>query len=62
MRNMLVKHKELFLKIELMKKRLTGQDNQIKLLFDYLKQFIREQSAPREKLGLSCQTRRLSKF
>ena len=55
MRKMLLSHKDLFLKMELMEKRLTNQDDNIKLLFDYLKQFVKEQTSPREKIGYKIQ-------
>jgi len=51
MRRILITHKDLFLKIEEMEKRVTSHDEKIKLLFDYLKKFITEQEKPREQIG-----------
>ena len=51
MRRILLTHKDLFLKLELMEKKLIGQDKKIELLFNYLKQFIQEQETPRNKIG-----------
>ncbi len=50
MRKMLLTHKELLLKIEEMERKLekkvAKQDDKIQLLFDYLKQFIKQQPLP----------------
>lgn len=51
MRRILLSHKELFLKLEQMEKKLIGQDKKIELLFDYLKQFIQKQETLRVKIG-----------
>ncbi len=51
MRRILLTHKDLFLKLELMEKKLIGQDEKIELIFNYLKQFIQEQEIPRKKIG-----------
>ncbi len=51
MRRILLTHKDLFLKLELMEKKLIGQDEKIELIFNYLKQFIQEQETPRKKVG-----------
>ncbi len=51
MRRILLTHKDLFLKLELMEKKLIGQDEKIELIFNYLKQFIHEQETPRKKIG-----------
>ena len=51
MRRILLTHKDLFLKLEQMEKKLIGQDKKIELLFNYLKQFIREQETPRKRIG-----------
>ena len=51
MRRILLTHKDLFLKLERMERKLIGQDKKIELLFNYLKQFIREQETPRKRIG-----------
>lgn len=39
------------LKLEKMEKKITGQDKKIQMIFDYLKQFIKEQVKPKESIG-----------
>lgn len=51
MREMLLSHKELLLKIEQIEKRVGSQDEKVQLLFDYLNEFISEQEKPRKKIG-----------
>lgn len=51
LRKMLLTHKDLLLQMEEIRKKVTGQDEKIELIFNYLKQFIREQKTPREKIG-----------
>ncbi|TVR37575.1 MAG: ORF6N domain-containing protein [Cryomorphaceae bacterium] len=48
---MLLTHKDILLKLEEMEKRVAGQDEKIQMVFEYLKQFIREQETPRKKIG-----------
>jgi len=51
MREMLLTHKDLLLQMEEIRKKVTGQDEKIELIFNYLKQFIKEQEKPREPIG-----------
>jgi hypothetical protein len=51
MREMLLTHKDLLLQMEEIRKRVTGQDEKIELIFHYLKQFIQEQDRPRRTIG-----------
>lgn len=51
MREMLLTHKDLLLKMEEMEKKVTGQDEKIGQIFNYLKQFIKDQETPRIKIG-----------
>jgi len=51
MREMLLTHKDLLLKMEAIRKKVTGQDEKIELIFNYLKQFITDQETPRTKIG-----------
>jgi len=53
MREMLLTNKDLLLKMEEMKKQVTGQDEKIELIFNYLKQFIKEQETPRKQIGFN---------
>lgn len=51
MRRILLTHKDLLLKMAQIEKRIADQDEKVKLLFDYLKQFIKEQEKPRKRIG-----------
>ena len=51
MREMLLTHKELLLKVEQIEKKVSSQDENIVLLFKYLKQFVKENAKPRNKIG-----------
>ena len=51
MREMLLTHKDLLLEIEGMRKRVGEQDEKIELIFNYLKQFVKDQEAPRIPIG-----------
>ena len=51
LRTMMLTHKDLLLKMEEMEKKVSGQDEKIKLIFDYLKKFIQQQAKPRKRIG-----------
>lgn len=51
MREMLLTHKDLLLEMEANKKKVSGQDEKIELIFNYLKQFIKEKEEPRDTIG-----------
>lgn len=51
MREMLLTHKELLLEVERMRKRVGKQDEKIELIFNYLKQFVKDQETPRTPIG-----------
>ena len=51
MRNMLLTHKDLLLEKEEIRKKVSGQDEKIDVIFNYLKQFVKEQEVPRNKVG-----------
>ena len=53
MREMLLTHKDLLLKIEQFEKRMDNQDKSIKQLFYYLKQLIQEKEKPRNPIGFN---------
>ena len=48
---MLLTHKDLLIKMEQMEKVLTGHDEKIARLFDYLKQLVAEKDRPRQPIG-----------
>lgn len=53
MREMLLTHKDLLLEMEEIRKKLSGQDEKIEVIFNYLQQFIKEKETPRVKVGFN---------
>ncbi|MFT6815242.1 MAG: hypothetical protein ACJAZ3_001147 [Sphingobacteriales bacterium] len=51
MREMFLTHKDLLLEMEKIRKKVSGQDEKIELIFNYLKQFIKEQNITRVSVG-----------
>jgi uncharacterized membrane protein len=51
MREILLTHKDILLKVQELEKKIAGQDMKIRIIFDYLKQLIREQEKPRSRIG-----------
>lgn len=51
MREMLLTHKDLLIEMEEIRRKVGGQDEKIELIFNYLKQFIKEQETPRTPIG-----------
>jgi len=51
MREMLLTHKDLLLKVEAIEKKVTKNDKEIKAVFSYLKKFIQQQKTPRKAIG-----------
>ena len=51
MRELLSTHKDILLQLEKMKKKLAGHDEDIALIFKYLKQLLAPPPAPRNKIG-----------
>lgn len=51
MREMLSAHKDILLKLEQMEQKLTGHDQDIQLIFEYLKQLINPPQEPRPRIG-----------
>lgn len=49
--SMLLSHKDILLKVDEIQKRVTSQDEKIELIFNYLKQFIKEKESPRRAIG-----------
>lgn len=51
MREMLLTNKDLLLEMEDIRKKVTGQDEKIEIIFNYLKQFLETRKNPRTKIG-----------
>ena len=51
MREMLLTHKDILLQPEKMEKKLTGHDDDIQIIFKYLKQLLNPPSKPRMRIG-----------
>ena len=51
MRELLLTHKDILLQLEKMEKKLTGHDEDIALIFQYLKQLLNPPQPPRQKIG-----------
>ena len=50
-KEMLSTHKDLLLKMEELEKKVSGQDDKIEIVFDYLRQFVQNEDTPRVKIG-----------
>ena len=51
MREMLLTHKDILLQLEKIEQRLTGHDEQIEIIFNYLKQLLNPPQPSRERIG-----------
>ena len=51
MREMLITHKDILLKLESVEKQVTNHDEKIKLIFEYLKELLHNPNPPRELIG-----------
>ena len=51
MRGLLMTHKDLLLEMESIRKKVSGHDEKIDLIFSYLKAFINERNTPRVRVG-----------
>ena len=51
MRQMIMTHKDILLQLEKMEKKLVGHDDDITLIFQYLKQLLNPPQTPRRKIG-----------
>jgi hypothetical protein len=51
MRKMLTTHNALLLEMEEIRKKVGNQDEKIELIFNYLKQFVKEKESPRKHIG-----------
>ncbi len=51
MRQLLLTHKDILLQLEKIEKKLTGHDEDIQLIFQYLKKLLNPPQPPRQKIG-----------
>jgi len=51
MRELLLTHKDILLQLEKIEKKLTGHDEDIALIFQYLKKLLHSPQPPRPKIG-----------
>ena len=51
MRELLLTHKDILLQLEKIEKKLTGHDEDIALIFEYLKKLLNPPQPPRQKIG-----------
>ena len=51
MREMIMTHKDILLQLEKIEKKLAGHDDDITLIFQYLKQLLNPPQTPRRKIG-----------
>lgn len=51
LREMILTHKDILLKLEKVEKKISGHDEDIKLIFEYLKQLLNSPQEPRTRIG-----------
>jgi len=51
MRQILLNHKDILIKLEQLEKKVTTHDKDIQLIFQYLKQLLNPPHPPRERIG-----------
>lgn len=51
LREMILTHKDILLKLEQLEKKVGQQDDDIKLIFDYLKELLHQKTEPMRKIG-----------
>ncbi len=54
LREMLLTHKDILLKLEQIEKKITGHDEDIQMIFTALKQLIHEPNPPRKRIGFKA--------
>jgi len=57
MRELLFTHKDILLQLEKMERKLAGQDEDIQLIFRYLKQLLEPPQQPRRRIGFKTENR-----
>ena len=55
LREMLSAHKDVLLKLEQIEKKVTGHNNDIQLIFEYLKRLLNPPQEPRRRIGFRRQ-------
>ena len=50
-KNLVLTHKDLLLKMEEIENKVSDQDQKIKLIFSYLKKFVQQRNTPRKQIG-----------
>ncbi len=58
MREMLLTHKDLLLKVDKLESKVANQDKSIKQIFNYLKQLVKEESKPKAEIGFKQKTKK----
>jgi hypothetical protein len=56
-REMILAHKDVFIRVEQVEKHLMKHDQKIELLFNYLSKFIEKEDTPRTKIGFRQETK-----
>lgn len=51
MRELILTHKDLLMEMEEIRKKVSGQDEKIDLIFEYLQRFVEKQETPRKAIG-----------
>ena len=51
LREMIVSHKDILLKLEQLEQKVTGHDEDIRLIFEYLRQLLNPAQEPRPRIG-----------
>jgi len=58
LRELLSTRQDVLIQLEKMEKKITGQDKKIQMIFDYLKQFIKEKKEPIKTIGFKQQSKK----
>ncbi len=48
---MLLTHKDLLFELEEIRRKVSGQDEKIEAIFNYLRQFVEQKNIPRKRIG-----------
>lgn len=56
LREMLLSHKDILLKLERLERKVVRQDHDIRLIFDYLKELLNPKTEPMGKIGFKRNT------
>ena len=61
MRQLLLAHKDIVIKLEKMEKAISGNTSDIQVLFEYLKELLSEKAVPRVMIGFKKDVEELTK-